>query len=64
MNTWTEITREAFLLLVGNDEDSWRDYTRAELSESSFYFNHGVNLQALTNFISNVTQYYVEDINA
>jgi hypothetical protein len=64
MNTWTEISKEAFILLVGNDEESWRDYKSVELAESSFYFNHGVRLQALTNFISNVTQYYVEDINA
>jgi hypothetical protein len=64
MNTWTEISNEAFILLVGNDEESWRDYTSSELSESSFYFNHGVRLQALCNFVSNVTQYYIEDINA
>ena len=64
MNTWAEITKEAFIVLVGNDEDSWADYKQTELSESSFYYNHGIRLQALCNFVSNVTQYYVEDINA
>ncbi len=60
---WTEITKEAFWLLIGNDEISWRDYKQTELAETSYYYNNGVALQATCNFISNVTQYYVQDIN-
>jgi hypothetical protein len=59
-----EITKEAFFKLVGNDEISWRNYKKTELAEVSYYFNFGVQLQTVTNFISGVTQYYVKDINA
>ena len=58
-----EITKEAFILLVGNDEISWRDYKQTVNSESSHYFNNGVKLTAVCNFVSDVTQYYITDIN-
>ena len=59
-----EITKEAFDLLKGNDEKSWHDYNKTELAEFSYYKAHGVLLIAIHNFVSNVTQYYVQDINA
>ena len=58
-----EISKEAFWLLVGNEEKSWRNYKQGELSETSYYYNNGVALQAVHNYISNVAQYYVQDIN-
>ena len=59
-----EITDKAFHLLKGNDEKSWKDYGSNELSEWTIYINEGVKLMSLYNFLSGVTQYYVQDINA
>jgi hypothetical protein len=59
-----EITKEAALLLIGNDERSWRDYKKTELAESTFYHAHGCNLVAICNFVSGTVQYYIQDINA
>jgi hypothetical protein len=58
-----EITDKAFYLLRGNDEKNWRDYGSNELSEWTIYINEGVKLLALCNFVSGVTQYYIQDIN-
>ncbi len=59
-----EITKEAAWKLIGNDEKTWTDYQQNELSESSFYLAHGVRIAAIHNYLSNVTQYFVQDINA
>ena len=59
-----EITKEAADKLIGNAEETWRDYKQGELSETSFYCGYGVNIQAIYNYVSAVTQYYVTDINA
>ncbi len=59
-----EITKEAALLLIGNDERSWRDYQKTELTETTFYVAHGVRIAAICNFISGTVQYYIQDINA
>jgi hypothetical protein len=59
-----EITKEAALKLIGNDEETWRDYKQDELAEASFYYGYGVNIQVIHNWVSAVTQYYVTDINA
>ena len=61
---YIEITKEAFWQLVENDENTWSDYTSNELTESSHYVAYGVNIKTVTNFINNITQYYIEDINA
>ena len=58
-----EISAQAADLLIGNDEKSWRDYRQTELAEASYYFGNGVNIMSLTNFITGVTQYYLQDIN-
>jgi len=63
-NHSVEITEQAFNLLKGNDEKSWKDYGSNELTEWSIYINEGVKLMSLCNFLSGVTQYYVQDINA
>ena len=60
-----EITDEAFHLLIDNDEKSWRDYNSNEISEWTLYHSLlGVKLLAICNFVSGVTQYYIQDINA
>jgi hypothetical protein len=63
-NHSVEITEQAFNLLKGNDEKTWKDYGSNELTEWSIYINEGVKLMSLCNFLSGVTQYYVQDINA
>jgi len=64
MNTWIEITKEAFDTLKGNDEKSWQDYKKEEHAERSFYLNAGVRLQSVCSFLTGTTQYYIQDINA
>ena len=59
-----EITKEAALKLIGNDEDTCRDYKQDELAETSFYYGCGVNIQVIHNWIGSITQYYITDINA
>ena len=59
-----EITKEAAVKLIGNDEKSFRDFTQTELAEKTLYHGHGGNIQTVHNYISGTTQYYIEDINA
>ena len=59
-----EITKEAAWALIGNDEKTWTDYKQSELLETSFYLAHGVRIAAIHNYLSNVTQYFIQDVNA
>lgn len=59
-----EITKQAALLLIGDDEKTWFDYQQDELYEKTIYKSHGVFIAAFHNYVSNVTQYYIQDINA
>lgn len=62
-----EITEEAAWALIGNDEKTHSDYydhQQNEHSETSFYLAHGVRIAAIHNYLSNVTQYYIQDVNA
>tara|TARA_R110001599_G_scaffold243112_1_gene442885 strand:- start:1134 stop:1322 length:189 start_codon:yes stop_codon:yes gene_type:complete len=59
-----EITKEAADKLIGNAEETWRDYKQDELAETSFYYGYGVHIQVIHNRIGNITQYYITDINA
>ena len=59
-----EITKEAALQLIGNDELTCIDYKQDELAETSFYCGFGVNIQVIYNWVTRATQYYVTDINA
>ena len=60
----SEISKEAALILIGNDEKSWRDFQQTELAEATLYQAHEVNIMALHNYLAGVTQYYIQDINA
>lgn len=60
----SEISKEAALLLIGNEERSWRDFQQTELAEATIYRAHEVNIMALHNYLSGVTQYFIQDINA
>ena len=42
-----EITKEAAQKLIGNDEETWRDYKQDELAETSFYYGYGVHIQVI-----------------
>jgi len=59
-----EITKEAAVKLIGNDEKSFRDFTQTGLAETTLYHGHGVNITVIHNYISAITQYYITDINA
>tara|TARA_R100000655_G_scaffold37974_2_gene72784 strand:- start:2026 stop:2196 length:171 start_codon:yes stop_codon:yes gene_type:complete len=43
-NNSIEITKKAFVLLVGNDERSWRDFANNDHAEWTTYFANGVTL--------------------
>ncbi len=64
MENSVEITKEAAHLLIANDERTWENYTQTELAETSFYLSYGVRIAVVHNYVSNVTQYYIQDINA
>ena len=60
-----EITRDAAVILIGNDELSWRDFNQCEQFEMTAYESHGVKIFAICNYTSpTITQYYIQDINA
>ena len=64
MNTFIEITREAFQALVG-DTQPLLDWNKGGDVERFSYNVKGVHIQAITNhYSSSITQYYVRDINA
>lgn len=60
----SEISKEAALILIGNDEKSWRDFQQTELAEATIYRAHEVNIMALHNYLAGITQYFIQDINA
>ena len=60
-----EITKEAALIFIGNDEKTWHDFKQSETYEQTTYLAHGVFIFAVWNYVSSkVTQYYIQDINA
>jgi hypothetical protein len=60
-----EITRDAAVILIGNDELSWRDFNQCERFEMTTYESYGVRIFAICNYTSpTITQYYIQDINA
>jgi hypothetical protein len=59
-----EITKEAAWKLIGNDEKTWTGYKQGEHSETSFYIAHGVKIATVYSYLSDVTQYFIQDINA
>ena len=59
-----EIAKEAALLLIGNDEKSWHDFKQYELYEKTIYKSNGVFIAVFHNYVSSITQYFVQDINA
>ena len=60
---YSEITRELFNAIVSNDEKS---INTIQLSNAykTMYFVHGVLLMQVDNYLSCITQYYIQDINA
>jgi len=59
-----EITKEAAWKLIGNDEKTWQDFKQTELAEITTYHCLGMKLKAIHNYGADVTQYYLQDINA
>jgi hypothetical protein len=63
MNTFIEITKEAFDVLLGDQIQVPLVLTGNV--EVGCYRAHGVILKAVTNYYSKaITQYYIQDINA
>ena len=60
---YIEITQDAFKTLVPLDQPN-SSVKEGELARRIYYIAHGVKLQTVENFVSNVMQYYIQDINA
>ena len=60
---YIEITKQAFDRLVSSEAVNTK-VVNEELCNRVFYFEHGATLQAVTNYVEPVTQYYIRDINA
>lgn len=60
---FSEITKELFKAIVSDDEKS---INTIQLSNAykKMYFVHGVLLMQVDNYLSCITQYYIQDINA
>ena len=58
---YVEIPKEAFWLMVGNDEKSWREYDSTDEYEWSLYEGDGVTLMALCHFETETTRYFVSN---
>ena len=64
MNTYIEITREAFQAIVG-DTTPLIEMSAGSNIERFSYEVKGLHVQAITNHYSRpITQYYIRDINA
>ncbi len=64
MNATIEITKEAALLLIGNDEKTWADYRNYAVCEKTTYLAHGLTISLVHTFETGETKYYVQDIKA
>ena len=63
MKHTVEITKEAFYVIIGNNQPTAIDDQGIAVKE--LYSVLGCNLLAVTNYYSHpVTQYYIQDINA
>ena len=61
---YSEITKKTFYTLL--DENVKCSHVKEEEHARKFYYNidDETVLLIINNFVSNVTQYYIEDINA
>lgn len=59
---WSEITRELFVFITENEYTT--QVENKELYNRFLYNVKGVRLQQIDNFLSCVSQYYIEDISA
>lgn len=60
---YSEITKELFKSIVSDDEKSINTVHLANACKTMF-FVHGVLIMQVDNYLSCVTQYYIQDINA
>ena len=63
INMYSEITKELFKSIVSNDEKAI-NAVQLENAYKTMFFVHGVLLLRVENYLSCVTQYYIQDINA
>lgn len=59
-----EITKEVFNSIVENEIESFKYNECLELCEKTHFYSKGMNLTTIFNFVSNIKQYYLTDINA
>lgn len=60
---YSEITKELFKAIVANDEKSINT-VQLPNAYKTMYFVHGVLLMQVDSYLSCITQYYIQDINA
>lgn len=64
MNTTIEITREAFHAIIENEQNCFVSNSVQENAEITTFESKGMIAKTTYNFVSNVKQYYLVDINA
>lgn len=64
MNATIEITREAFHAIIENEQNCFVGNEVKELAEITTFESKGMTAKTIYNFVSNVKQYYLVDINA
>jgi hypothetical protein len=65
MTTFVEITKEAFMAVVGDETKVAGESSGTNGATIDWYKANGVTLRVVTNFYSKaITQYYIQDINA
>ena len=56
--------KEAFESIIDNEQNSFVHNNINELAETTTFKCKGVILKTVLNFIGNIKQYYIQDINA
>ena len=59
---YSEITKELFKAIVADEKSI--NIVHLLTASKTMYFVHGVLLMQVDNYLSCVTQYYIQDINA
>jgi len=59
-----EITKEAFTAIIEDQQKCFLFNDKKELAEITTFESKGMRAKTIFNFVSNIKQYYLIDINA
>ena len=64
MKNTIEVTKEAFNAIIDNEQNCFVCSNIKEHAEITHFVAKGVKAITVLNFIGNIKQYYIQDINA